>query len=176
MSKLSDLTNKAVMDLLGSMNFVKPVLAINAASAATVKTTNALTYTVNGVMYSKAILAAQSIAVTHTDNGRAVGGGYVQPASTTVYYTLSVNAAGVISVTQGTFAGQTVVVGQSGTSYAGDGSIPDVPAGYSAFGVIKVITNAGQTFAPGTDALDNLTKLASAAAYFDICSLPVGLL
>lgn len=179
MAKLSDVTNAAILALLSNVSTVKPVLAINLGGAATVKTTNAISYTVNGVQYSKAALSAQAITATHDAYGNAAVG-YVQPAGTTVYYTLSVNAAGTISVAQGTYAGQkagtdpAVGVGPAynqGTSFIGNGAVPDVPAGYTAFGVIKVVTAGAATFTAGTTALDAANVTAS---YFDVMVLPSG--
>ena len=173
MPRLSDISNAATVDLIGNASLAKAVLAINAASAATVKTTTALLYTVNGVMYTKAILSAQAITPTHTQNGAVSGGSYVQPVSTTVYYTLSANAAGTIAVTQGTFAGQDLSLMNAGASVRGDGSVPDAPDLYTPFGVIKVVTNASTTFTAGTTALDAAGLTVS---YFDVAVLPAGAL
>lgn len=171
MSKLQDITSGPVRDLMSGAVFTKGVLAINAASAATVKTTNAIVFSVNGVMYSKAVLSAQSIAVTHNSFGNA-GGSFVQPAGTTVFYTLGLDASGTVSVTQGSFAGQDLSTLNGGTSARGSGLIPDSPAGATPFGVIKVVTNASTTFTPGTTALDAAGLTVS---YFDINSLPQSL-
>lgn len=173
MAKLSDMTLAPLVALLGFMTLNKPVLAINAASAATVKTTNAVNYTSNGVSLSKAALSAQSIAVTHTMNGTVAGGAYVQPASTTVYYTLGVDNAGAITVSQGSYAGQNNSVVQAGVSAVGTGAVPDVPAGVTPFGVVKVVTNGSTTFTAGTTALD---AAGVTATYFDVAVLPSGAL
>lgn len=181
MSKLSDLNSAALSALLGNVNLTKGVLAINAGGAATVKSTNAYTFTVNGVQYTKAALAAQAITVTHDEYGNAFAG-YVQPAGVTAYLTLALNAAGTVAVVQGTYAGQkpaadpTIGVGSAynnGTSFIGRGAVPDLPAGYTPIGVIKVVTAGAATFTPGTTLLDaaNVT-----ATYFDVCLLPAGLL
>jgi hypothetical protein len=180
MAKLSDLTNSALVSLLSNVNLSKGVLAINIGGAATVKSTNAYSYTVNGVLLSKALLAAQSIVPTHDAYGNAAAG-YVQPAGVTAYLTLGLNAAGAVCVAQGTFAGQkagtdpAVGVGPAynqGISFIGSGAVPDVPMGYTAIGVIKVVTGAA-TFTPGTTALDAANVTAS---YFDVAVLPAGLL
>jgi len=182
MSKLSDLTSAALASLLGNVNFsAKATYAINAAGAATIKTTGAFEYTVGGVKYSKAALAAQSIAVTHDAYGNAFTG-YVQPAGVTTYLTLALNAAGTVAVVQGTYAGQkpgqdpAVGVGpayNNGTSFIGSGAVPDVPAGYTAIAVIKVVTAGVATFTPGTTLLDAANVTPS---YFDVAVLPSGLL
>lgn len=154
-----------------------PALAINAAGAATVKTTNAIDYSIDGVTRRKTALAAQSLAVTHNQLGVA-SGGYVQPASTTVYYTLAVNAAGAVAVVQGTYFGQTfdtaptASLGQNsfgGARVTGDGAVPSVPAGYCPFGLVKIVTNASTTFTAGTTALDAAGVTAS---YFDLAVIP----
>lgn len=168
MSQLQDINNGPTRDLIGGMVFNKPVLAINAASAATVKTTNAITFSVNGVMYSKAILSAQSIAVTHNSYGNA-GGAYVQPSSTTVFYTLALDSSGNVTVTQGSYAGQDLSSLNMGTSARGSGAIPNSPANTTPFGVIKIATGASATFTAGTTALD---AAGVTATYFDISSLP----
>ena len=178
--KLSDVTAAALVGLLGNVSLNKAVLAINLASAATVKTTNALTYTVNGVLYTKAALAAQAITVTHDAYGN-VFPGYLIPVNKTVYLTLALNAAGTLSVVQGTFAGQvaqgdpSIGVGpayNNGISFVGSGAVPDVPAGYTAIGVIKLV-NGAAPFTIGTTALDAGTVVTS---YFDVAILPAGLL
>lgn len=182
MPKLSDLNTVALAALLGNTNNgAKAVLAINAGGAATVKTTGAFEYTVNGVKYTKVALAAQAITVTHDAQGNA-STGYVVPAGVTVYYTLALNAAGTVAVVQGTYAGQkpgfdpAVGVGAAymgGTSFIGNGAIADVPAGYTAVGVIKIVTAGAATFTAGTTLLDAANVTAS---YFDIEMLPAGLL
>lgn len=166
MSRLSDVANGAIRKLLGYRNETPSAastnLAINAASAATFKTLTALQFTNDGIWKYKAALSAQSIVPTHNWQGSAVSVGYVQPISKTVYYTVGLNAAGTVAVVQGSYSGQqlssdpTVGVGQAvmGATWVGDGSVPDVPDGYTPIGIIKVTTNGSTTFTPGTTALD----------------------
>lgn len=160
---------------LGTSCLVKAVLAINAAAAATVKTTNAITYVIDGILYSKVALAAQALAPIS-------GAFYTQPANTTVYYTLALDAAGNVRVVQGTYAGQPLNTG--GVVTVGDGTVPDVPdlsvasmdtSGnqtpatiWCPFGVIKVVTGA-TTFLAGTDALD---KASCTFTFYDVMYLP----
>lgn len=171
MSKTNDITNAAIRELLANRTYVKATLAINAASAATVKNTGAIIFSVDGVMYTKAALAAQSIAVTHNYLGVA-GGAYVQPVSTTVFYVLSLDATGAVSVVQGTFAGQDLSQRNMGTSAKGTGALPDPRDGTAPFGVIKVVTNGVATFTAGTTALD---AAGVTATYFDVSILPASL-
>ena len=180
MSKLSDVTSSALLELLGNVNLSKGVLAINLAAAATIKSTGGYSYTVDGVLLAKAALAAQAITPTHDAFGN-VAAGYVQPAGKTAYLTVSLNAAGVVSVAQGTYAGQTagtdpaVGVGPAyngGISFVGMGRVPDVPDNYTPIGVIKVVTGAS-AFTPGVTALDAAGVTVS---YFDVAVLPAALL
>lgn len=186
MSKLSDLTGQALRDLIGNMAYSKGGLAIGTAPAG-INTTAAISYSVNGVLpAAKAAMTSQSITVTHTDDGRMVGGGITQqapavavPFPVTVYYTLGLNAAGAVSVSQGTYAGQLLPIGQNGTSYAGDGSVPNAPAGYVPFGVVKVTSIAGAAGVLGTAFIPGTTALNAAgitATFFDIAVMPAGLL
>jgi hypothetical protein len=177
MPRLSDITAAAVSALIGNASLVKGPLAINAAGAATVKTTAALSYTVGGLLYTKAALAAQSIVPTHNALLQAQAGGYVQPIGQTVYYTLGADALGNIAVVQGAYDGQkpqgdpTVGLGplyNSGTSSTGNGQVPDTPAGFTAFGLIKVVTTSA-TFTPGTTLLD---AAGIAVTFYDVCVLP----
>jgi hypothetical protein len=180
--RLSDVSSAAVRALLGNASLVRGILAINAGGAATVKTTAALSYTIDGILYAKAALAAQAITVTH---GVAAGGdpivnagGYVQPINTTVYYTLALNAAGTVAVVQGAYDGQIPTLDPTkgigslaavGTSAVGNGNVPNAPDGYTAIGIIKVVTNGATTFTPGTTLLD---AAGLAITYFDVCLLP----
>lgn len=161
--------------LLGDRCYVYSTLAINAASAATVKTTGAVIYSVDGVMYSKAALSAQSIAITHDQLGRDVSvqpswAAYVQPQNTTVYYLLGVNAAGTICTVQGGYAGQSLTLNNQ--PWVSDGSMPALPVGYAPIGVIKVATGA-VTFTPATTALDAASVTAT---YFNVSTLPTATL
>lgn len=172
MSTTENVYHDAVKNVLRNMNFTKGVLAINAASAPTVKTTNALTYSVNGVLYTKTALAAQSIAVTHRYDGSAVSTAnpaYTQPISSSVVYLVCLNAAGTVAVVQGTYAGQTVTDANNLSKIVtGTGAAPVEPDGYTCIGTITVETNASATFIPGTTALD---AAGVTATYADVSVL-----
>ena len=175
MSSISNIQSAAVIQVLANQCLTKATLAINAGAAATVKTTGATIYSVNGVLYSKAALAAQAITPTHGPLGDLVTSiaAYVQPANTTVYYVIAVNAAGTVAAVQGSYAGQTLVYANDiSKTTIGSGTVPAEPAGYTAIGVIKVATGAATTFTPGTTALDAALVTAT---YFDVAILPVTL-
>jgi hypothetical protein len=173
MASVNPIISADVRNALLNRCLTKSSLAINAASAATVKTTGPTTYTVNGIQYSKASLAAQSIAPTHDAYGNLVAAGvaaYVQPTNTTVYYLVSVNAAGTVAVSQGSYAGQAqAFVGDLSRVNIGNGLIPVEPAGYTAIGVIKVAPTSAVTFTPGTTLLDAANVNAT---YADVDILP----
>lgn len=183
MSRASDILTAAVVELLAFQNVTPAAaavnLAINAAGAATVKTNAAIQYTNNGVIKYKAALAAQSIAPT-------VGVAYPLPAGANpatgatyqCYFTIGLDAAGAVVVVQGSYAGQKLSLdptkglgsSQAGSSWVGDGSIPDVPDGVTPIGVLKVV-NATNAFTPGTTLLDAAGVTVS---YFDVAILPSG--
>jgi hypothetical protein len=162
MSKLEDTSQLFERHLFGNVTMGKAVLAINAASAATVRTTNAITFTNNGILLTKAILAAQALAVR--------SGGtpfYVQPISTTVYYVLALDAAGTVVTIQGDFAGRI----PPGSVAVSDGSVPNTPEDLTPFGLIKVVTNGATTFTPATTALD---AAGLTVTFYDISITPAG--
>lgn len=176
MSRLSEIQAAAVRDALGNRCNTKATLAINVGGAATVKTTGTTTYTIGGVLYSKAALSAQSIAVTHRFDGSAVStadAAYVQPAETTVVYVVALKADGTVAVVQGSYAGQSITFAADKSKVlTGTGGIPALPSGYVAIGAIKVATAAATTFTPGTTALD---AAGVTATYYDLALLPVSL-
>lgn len=176
MSSISSIVSADVRKVLMNRCLTKGILAINAGSAATIKTTNAITFTVDGVLLTKAALSAQSMAITHGAFGDPVASGpaaYVQPVLTTVFYVVALNAAGTVAIVQGCFAGQNMVFPNDLSKViVGNGAIPDEPAGYTAIGVIKVALAGAATFTPGTTALDAASVTAT---YFDIAILPVAL-
>lgn len=176
MSNISEVHSAGVRAAVGDRCMSKVTLAINAGAAATVKTTGAATYIIGGVFYTKAALAAQSIAATHRFDGEAVSAAdpaYVQPAGTTVIYVVALNAAGTVAVVQGSYAGQSITYANDKSKVlVGAGGIPKLPAGYVPIGAIKVATANAATFTPGTTALDAADVTAT---YFDLAILPASL-
>lgn len=174
MPTLQDVSTRALRALCGQIagsGNLKPVLAINAGSAATVKTTNAIIYAIDGVLYSKAILSAQALTVKDTLQQPITGRKtfYVQPANTTVYYVLVLDSSGNVYTIQGTYSGQEWTDAATGLKHIGTGYIPDVSSdSYVPFGIIKIALGA-TTFTVATTALDaaNVT-----ATYYDVMHLP----
>lgn len=126
MAKLSDTNYEGDRELIGTRNQTAAVLAINAASAATFKTTSAYVYLVDGVFKAKTALAAQAFSTGHAAHAIGVTG----------YYVVGLDAAGAVTTTQGL------------------GALPDVANGVCPVGIIKVVANS-VAFVPGTTALDN---------------------
>jgi hypothetical protein len=157
MSNLAQVNDLGLRRALGDRCYSYATLAINAGGAATIKTTGATSYSVDGIMYTKAALSAQAITVTHNLLGNAVAGGvgpaaYVQPASTTVIYLVALNAAGTVAIVQGGYNGLAITT-PSGIVRTSRGEAPEVPLGYTPIGYMKVALGA-TTFTPGTTLLD----------------------
>lgn len=145
------------------------VLAINAASALTVKTTNAITYMKDGKLSSKAILAAVALAAPTVATAKAPSGTlmsqvecdawrfYQLPAGKTCYLVLALDNAGNVVTFQGDYAGQDLNFRGGGIA-KGTGNVPTIPDGFIPFGLIKIVSSTG-TFTPAVTALDaaNLT-------------------
>jgi len=114
--------------------------------------------------------------VTHRFDGKPVtvaDPAYVQPINTTVIYVLALNAAGTVAVVQGTYAGQQITYGSDLSKIVtAGGGVPNLPAGYTAIGAIKVVTNGVATFTAGTTALD---AAGLTVTYSDLALLPVSL-
>lgn len=139
----------------GSFCLTYATLAINAASAATFKTTGTTTYCIDGILYTKAALSAQAFTAGHT----------ALAASQQCTFGVWVDSAGTISTTQGRIVSSVDV-----TNKLTAVPWPDYVANRALIGVIEVKTGA-TTFTPGTTALDaaNVT-----ATYFNTFSLPSG--
>lgn len=172
MSSLTSIVSGDLRNLLGNMCYTKGTLAINAGGAATIKTTGAVTYTVDGQFYLKT-LTAQAITITHDAFGAPVATGYakyIQPVGTVVYYVVSVNAAGTVAISQGTYAGQPLPAPNDKSKvWTGTGAIPMEPAGYTPIGAFKVSPTVAATFDPGTTLLDAANV---AVVYADTAILP----
>lgn len=157
MSRLNEIQHNVLRNLIGNRCFSKPVLAINAGGAATIKTTvvpaGGIVFTVDGVSKLKANLAAEVLATLAAVQREITGldGYYVQPIGKTVYYLVCLDAAGTVYTIQGTY------VGQSFTPYSnrlGDGKMPcDIGSTLTPIGYIKVVTGSA-TFTPATTLLD----------------------
>ena len=113
MAKLSGVNYESLRELLGNFCLTACTLAINAASAATFKTTGTTTYTVDGRFRTKAALAAQAFSPIPgtVHSGLAIG--------QTGYYVVGLDAAGAVR------------------TFEGIGALPDVADGFTPIGIIK---------------------------------------
>jgi len=153
MSGLRDITDQAIHDLIANNNFTPAVLAINAAGAATFKTTSAYQYMIDGVFKSKAALAAQAFSAGHAPQNIGV----------TQYYAVGLDGLGNVNTYQGgeeTF----ILLGISTTVP----TLPTIPAGICPVGIIKVVTTSA-AFVPGTTLLDTVGLTVT---YFDVSVMP----
>lgn len=144
---LKDLQDEALRTLLGTRCYTKAVAAIGSA-AAKVKTTAAISYSINGIMYTKGA----------TDDLWVLSGKTV-PASSTCYFLLCLDATGASVVVQGTSTGHGEIPKTSGIPTA------------CPIAELKVVTSAAGTFIPGT------TELSAAQVtdtYTDLACIPVG--
>lgn len=165
-----DIKHQALLDNgVANRVYAKVVLAINAGGAATLKTTSVpgtpFAFSVAGVMYSKANLSAQALTSAGT---------YVQPASTTVYYVVTLDSGGTVRTRQSDYAGRAMdaatATGGIGNAAGnmgarGDGLYPNVPSTECVIGMVKVTTDASTTFTPGTTLLD---AAGLTVTYFDL--------
>lgn len=124
---IAHIDHDALRSLLDTYCMSAPLLVIGSGDAKKIKTTNTVTYCIDGVIYTKA--TAETVFTDTT----------VQAISTTHFYLLSVNAAGTLVITNG---------------LAGEG-LPDTPADYCPIGYVKVVTDATGTFVPATDDLSD---------------------
>lgn len=176
MSALSSIQNGDLRKALGNYCESKIALAISGGSgAATLANTGTINYVIDGVKKTKSALSTQSFAATHDFRGLAVSSTngiaeYTQPAGTTVYYLVCLNAAGTVAIVQGTYSGQSISVnGQPGLVLTGNGAIPAEPDGYTAIGMVKVVTAGAATFNPATTNFD-ATNVTS--TFYDLDRVP----
>jgi len=125
--------NKTLNDVYGlSCNFGNPTI-LEGTNAATIKTTVATNYCIDGFMYTKAI--TDNIAMTACAQ---------QAANTTCLYLISINAAGTVKITKGT---EVLTADLS----AGDAylKLPEPSSGYIPIANMRIVLGA-TTFTSGT--------------------------
>ena len=156
--KLSQINDRALR-LLGTFCMSRPVAAIGATTSA-ITTTSAIISVIDGIIRNVAALTNQAL-VSGAEAFR------VQPANTTIYYVMAVNAAGTVRTFQGRFNGEQFT-NPTGMNLVGDGTVPDVPDEWCPFALLRIATGA-TTFTPGTTALNaaNVTT-----TIFDVAYLP----
>lgn len=118
-----------------------------------VKTVAAIDYTIGGILYT---LAATDDFFVHTDLT-------VQPANSTKYYALCVDAAGASVVIAGPNNLTAAISAQTNKD-----ALPKIPATACLVGVLKIVTGAA-TYTPATTLNDaaNVT-----ATYYNVAAIP----
>lgn len=127
-------------------------------NAGTIKTvTNIVHYAIDGILYAKAVTdniatAAPTAAQLPTgwENWTRYSIGAAE-AARTFYCVFALNAAGDVVMFQGSYEGQDLTF-RGMPLVKGDGLIPDIPAGFAPFAVIKVANPASTAFVTGTTA------------------------
>jgi len=165
MSKLNHLPTAATR-LLGNCIQGRAATVIGATASA-ITSTVAVVSVIDGITRAVAAFTNQALtALAPADLASSLAnwlqpwgkaGFYVQPANTTVYYVVVVNAAGAIRVVQGTWNGQ-ILTDPSGYTVTGVGDVPDIPDGVVPLAILKV-ASGGSTFTPGTTALTGLVTI-----------------
>lgn len=112
-------------------------LGMDAASSANIETTATISYTIDGVWYSK--VASGSISVAGKYNGTPAS----QNVSTYAKYLVCINAAGNFLIKKG-----------NEHAIASEALLPLLPSGYAAIGYFQILTSASVTYKPGTTRLD----------------------
>jgi hypothetical protein len=136
----------------GCFAFISGALAAG-TNAGTIKSTVAITYTIDGAFKSKAITDNIAIAYTgpavYSQNSTIANGGFTGGANgSTRLYGIYLDGAGAVSI----LPGQIVDTAQLAAGTAAL-QFPDVPKSVCTIGVMRVVVTAGTTFVPGTTAL-----------------------
>ena len=162
MPKLSDISNRAIRQLIGcySTGAVVPASSSGAVTYATVQAPAASTYLhINGKKILHVNLTAQACTALAALQNPVTGqdGFYVQPASTTVYYLIVQNIAKTAYVIQGNYTGR-VITGRAGRSGIGVSEMPDIAVDdtYAPIGAFKCVTGT-TAMTIGTTNLDATT-------------------
>lgn len=121
--------NKGLRDIFLNRTFGMAGLA-EGTNANTIKTSNAVSYSINGQLYYKA--ATDNIAMTACA---------AQADLTACYYLVTINASGTVKITKGT---------------DGVAALPEAPANEAILGAFKIVTS-GATFTSGTTDLGAAT-------------------
>lgn len=150
--------------------FSKAGLADHATAHEDVLTANAITYSIGGILYSKAAVAKIDLSTLAfvNENGAAVGAS-AQAAGTTRVYLLAIDKDGTIAVVGPTFPATGTGATLAQNTATGAGNVPGCPAAYAPFGAIKVVNGSANPFTLGTTPK---TDAGIAATYFDVTMAP----
>ena len=159
MGKLNSFNVGPHREVIGNMCFNSGLCV---AGTTGITTTVAIQYSVNGT-FAVARAALTNNIITNIAgplNGVSVTS-YTAPAGVTFYLVFCLDAAGLVSVVQGSFAGQAL-----GGGAIGDGAVPDIASTLTAFAMARVVTTG--PFTAGTTAFGTLNT----ATFFNLSCLP----
>ena len=140
---LQNVEHAMLRHLLGNRCHTKGVLAID-ANTENVQTTVIITYSIRGIMYTKAAVAEIDISALGGLSSTALADGYTQ------IFGLALNAAGTITVVPGDQVLTADIT--AGTKIAHwPSAIDDATV---LFGAVKVVNATGSAFTFGTTGLD----------------------
>lgn len=111
MFTLRDVPEEVTRELFGTVVLGKALLAISAATSAAYKTTNAINYAIDGIVYTKAAAGTVAMSAGHQTQG----------VSEERYYTVQIDAAGNLSTKQSANFGPVPKAGEgreNGQSYS----------------------------------------------------------
>lgn len=155
----------------GCFAFTSGALA-NGTTAGTIKTTVAITYTIDGRLFSKAI--TDNIAISYTGPTvyqaaaggiQAVTGAFTGGANgSTRLYSLLMDSSGNVSILPGPIVDSTELsAGRAPLQF------PDAPRNLCCFGALRIALTAGTVFLPGTT---SLSASGVTATYLNLSSTP----
>ena len=142
-------------------------------NANTIKTTNNITYTIDGRFYTKN--ATDNIAISYTGptvyqaaagGVQAVNGGFTGGVNgSTRLYLITLDASGAVGIVPGPIVNSAeLAAGRVALQY------PDDPIGACAIGALRVALTAGTTFTPGAT---DLSASGVTATFADLADVPV---
>lgn len=127
-----------------------------------ITTTVTIQYAISGI-YAVAKTAMTNNIITNITgplNGVSATS-YTAPANVTFYLVFCLDSAGLVSVVQGSYAGQPL-----GNGATGNGDVPDVPSTVCPFAMAKVATTA--VFTAGTTSFGT----GNTATFYNLMVLP----
>jgi hypothetical protein len=152
MSKLSDVSNRNLRELLGTRTFKNAtVTSVAATFAATSAPAGGIIYSIDGVIpAAKADVTVEPLTALPALQYPITGtnGFYTLPAGKTCYFVIVLDISGNYYTIQGTYAGQTFTAFKN---ILGTGDVPDIAVGgtYCPIAILKCV-NATNPFIPAT--------------------------
>ncbi|MGB4967292.1 MAG: hypothetical protein WBO35_03775 [Candidatus Saccharimonadales bacterium] len=155
-----DIAHAELRILLANRALTKAGLADHATAHEDVLTANAVTYTLDGVFYSKAAVAQIDLSTLAVlDETGSVKSIVAQAIGATRVYLLALDSAGVVKIVQAADVATTT----------SSSNVPGCPRGYAPFGAVKIVNASAAAFIFGTT---SKTAVGITASYFDVSLAP----